>query len=799
MNGRTAGMDDCKWAHICARLGVTLPLLGLLTLNQCGAPEGKRVAVEAGPGAGSTGSLIGGNGGSGSTSASGNRPGQGATSSMASGNAPGSPGTGSTGSGATNSGSIGGGQLPLAGPGEACSVTGKNACVGASQKQRLVCLDGAWEPGTACSPTENCDQLSGDCVAIPADCVGQSVGFRFCDPGGQIGVCGLDLVRVETEECDGTCTAGRCKPLGCGDGVVTPPEECDDGNLSDTDDCTSECQSAGCGDGILQTGEECDDGNKVNTDGCAECKMGRCGDTFVQSGEACDDGNTVDADGCTNKCQMPGCGDNILQTGEECDDGNTLDNDMCTNACKRPKCGDRIIQMGEACDDGNTVNDDACSNLCSVPGCPDNIKQMSEECDDGNMNNTDGCTAACKLPKCGDSFTQVGEDCDDGNMVNDDGCTNMCKRPKCGDNITQRPTEECDDGNTNDLDACSNSCKPKRCGDNVTQEGETCDDGNQNNTDACKNDCQKATCGDSLKSDGEGCDDGNKNNGDGCNSSCQFEPRCGDRVVNNSEQCDDGNTNNGDGCNSSCQNEQNCSNGKKEGTEQCDDGNRNDTDFCRNDCKTVPALSQLNSSCSNTDAIPQTLCMKAAKGWCEVFGQGQVAAGIISGRRANNEYTLGCPNNMRRTIEVATSTLNGMCGGGQQQSPACRSAALRACRDQNGGSTSDKIGFFVSGDNSKTTIACGPGDGQLKEVKPSDVDGCRDVIDNPSSPEGKFANLNSPVKIECITGLTARCPSGTAGMFAKTEPSAHEAGVQPLAFQYTCVPLGPSGVAKLNP
>jgi cysteine-rich repeat protein len=784
MNGRTAGMDDCKWAYICARLGVTLPLLGLLTLNQCGAPEAKRVAVEAGPGAGSTGSLIGGNGGSGSTSASGNRPGQGATSSMASGNAPGSPGTGSTGSGATNSGSIGSGQLPLAGLGEACSVTGKNACVGASQKQRLVCLDGAWEPGTACSPTENCDQLSGDCVAIPADCAGQSVGFRFCDPGGQIGVCGLDLVRVETEECDGTCTAGRCKPLGCGDGVVTPPEECDDGNMSDTDDCTSECRSAGCGDGILQTGEECDDGNTVNTDGCAECKMGRCGDTFVQAGETCDDGNTVDADNCTNKCQKPGCGDNVLQTGEECDDGNTLDNDLCTNACKRPKCGDRIIQMGEACDDGNTVNDDACSNLCTVPGCPDNIKQMSEECDDGNMNSTDACTAACKLPKCGDSFTQVGEDCDDGNMVNDDGCTTMCKRPKCGDNITQRPTEECDDGNTNDLDACSNSCKPKRCGDSVTQEGEGCDDGNMNNTDACKNDCQKATCGDSLKSDGEGCDDGNKNNGDGCSSTCQTEVRCGDGTKSGSEQCDDGNTNNGDGCNSNCQTEPRCGDGTKNGSDECDDGNQNNTeDSCTNQCKNLNPLSKQGTNCSEND-ITFTLCINAATNWCRPLGN--FDAGLISGKPANNRYNISCVNGLDKpsfTVDAALTTNGdpdedidpGPCRGGVQQLPRCLNEIKKLCVNAKAGYT---FGFYLGG---TTTIQAACGKFQERKVAKGNVS-CGGL------------GLDSRVEPSCSKSIVDRCKNNhnkPSGMVTGLDPNGND-------VTYICFDNATNGIANFN-
>jgi cysteine-rich repeat protein len=59
--------------------------------------------------------------------------------------------------------------------------------------------------------------------------------------------------------------------LGCGDGVVTGDEECDDGNRQDGDGCTNRCQWARCGDGIVRAGvEDCDDGSI----GCAACQ--RC-------------------------------------------------------------------------------------------------------------------------------------------------------------------------------------------------------------------------------------------------------------------------------------------------------------------------------------------------------------------------------------------------------------------------------------------------------------------------------------------------------------------------------------------
>ena len=47
----------------------------------------------------------------------------------------------------------------------------------------------------------------------------------------------------------------------CGNGVLDSGEHCDDGNLSDTDNCLSTCQTASCGDGFVNQGvEECEIG-----------------------------------------------------------------------------------------------------------------------------------------------------------------------------------------------------------------------------------------------------------------------------------------------------------------------------------------------------------------------------------------------------------------------------------------------------------------------------------------------------------------------------------------------------------
>lgn len=89
-----------------------------------------------------------------------------------------------------------------------------------------------------------------------------------------------------------------------------------------------------CGDGLLDPGEECDDGNGIDTDACTNhCRLARCGDGLIEQGEECDDGNGVDGDGCRNTCALPRCGDGLMDPGEECDDRNTANGDGCSARC----------------------------------------------------------------------------------------------------------------------------------------------------------------------------------------------------------------------------------------------------------------------------------------------------------------------------------------------------------------------------------------------------------------------------------------------------------------------------------
>ncbi len=179
-----------------------------------------------------------------------------------------------------------------------------------------------------------------------------------CVPGTLLCEC------IDASECeDGlTCTGGICADLdaACGDGVVDPGEECDEGTANaPAGACTPECTVQACGDGYLGEDEPCDDGNDVNDDDCSnQCTLPVCGDGIVQDSEPCDDGNEDETDECTTACELPECGDGFVQEGEDCDDQNTDEEDGCLASCEYgPLCGDGIIVPGELCFEGEKVLD----------------------------------------------------------------------------------------------------------------------------------------------------------------------------------------------------------------------------------------------------------------------------------------------------------------------------------------------------------------------------------------------------------------------------------------------------------
>lgn len=122
-----------------------------------------------------------------------------------------------------------------------------------------------------------------------------------------------------------------------------------------------------------------------------------CGNGIVEDGEQCDDGNQSDDDQCTTRCTIPElppppvCGNGQMEQGEACDDGNTADGDGCSSTCvveelppPPPVCGNGELEDGEQCDDGNTTDGDGCSANCTTELPPPPPACDGGECVDAN-------------------------------------------------------------------------------------------------------------------------------------------------------------------------------------------------------------------------------------------------------------------------------------------------------------------------------------------------------------------------------------------------------------------------------
>lgn len=163
-------------------------------------------------------------------------------------------------------------------------------------------------------------------------------------------------------------------PPGCGDGILTDDESCDDGNKESGDGCLANCKGVEHGYSCVPAGQACR-------------QIARCGDSVQAFPELCDDGNTEAGDGCSPTCKY--------EIGYKCEG----------TVCSRTTCGDGVQEGAESCEDGNTMPFDGCSSDC----------QNEPQCGEG------ACTSAC-----GDGIV-LGEECDDGNQTDGDGCSSECK------------------------------------------------------------------------------------------------------------------------------------------------------------------------------------------------------------------------------------------------------------------------------------------------------------------------------------------------------------------------------------
>src|SRR5262249_39601831 len=114
-------------------------------------------------------------------------------------------------------------------------------------------------------------------------------------------------------------------PPVCGDGTISPPEECDDGAANGT---ASSCCSTSCT--FVSTGTPCAGGACDGSGTCVPSGSSDCGNAIVEPGEQCDDGpaNGQPGDCCTASCLFQAAGtictdDGDLCTLDACDGGGT--------------------------------------------------------------------------------------------------------------------------------------------------------------------------------------------------------------------------------------------------------------------------------------------------------------------------------------------------------------------------------------------------------------------------------------------------------------------------------------------
>src|SRR5262249_23572508 len=204
------------------------------------------------------------------------------------------------------------------------------------------------------------------------------------------------------------------------------------------DACVVGCRLARCGDGFRQRGvEECDPPNGTTCDAsCHTIPTADCGNGIVDPGEQCDDGNHSNEDDCLTNCRLATCGDGFVHTRgtppfEECDDGNVAPGDGCSPTC-RAECGNGVIDG--ACTQGRTGTACSTNTDCdTAPGAGNGIC-VGETCDPGLAGlcapGPGACSHVCRIAACGNGVVECGEDFDLGplNAGPGRGCTPTSQR-----------------------------------------------------------------------------------------------------------------------------------------------------------------------------------------------------------------------------------------------------------------------------------------------------------------------------------------------------------------------------------
>lgn len=291
-----------------------------------------------------------------------------------------------------------------------------------------------------------------------------------------------DQTTINQRNVGSHCDAGAFETQ-CGNGILDPGEECDDGKANSDgtpNACQKSCKQAYCGNQIIDNGEECDDGNGYSFDACTfDCKEQVDADAdgyynmFVTGSpfHDCDDNKDTGADIHPDAKEI--CGDGVDQNCDNADlSCNDVDNDGdgmtetqgdCDDNDAQVKKADNIPELcddkdnncdgvtdGEASEDAKTFYVDAdvdghggektvkaCSmpegTLASSTDCDDTRADINpdikEICDDEVDQNCDGQHLDCKdVDNDGDGMTETAGDCDDTNALVHPGEPEHCDK-----------------------------------------------------------------------------------------------------------------------------------------------------------------------------------------------------------------------------------------------------------------------------------------------------------------------------------------------------------------------------------
>jgi len=150
-----------------------------------------------------------------------------------------------------------------------------------------------------------------------------------------------------------TSSAGFISLFVCGNGITDPGEQCDDGNLSNTDGCTTQCTLAAYDIAVSSV----------------PFGFQRSSSTYLASSRS---SSAYVAMGATRMGFIPMfCGNGRLALAEYCDLGthnSYLPTASCRSDCSLTRCGDQVVDgiRGEQCDDGNGIDGDGCSVSCTL-------------------------------------------------------------------------------------------------------------------------------------------------------------------------------------------------------------------------------------------------------------------------------------------------------------------------------------------------------------------------------------------------------------------------------------------------